>query len=869
MTIPTRPRTLYSFRLPLLFLRGNYLQLLLAVVALTIAVAAVCMIDLVNRAVLLSFSEVVDTMAGRAALQVSAGEGGLFAEEVTEIVAKTPGVELAVPVVTATAFAADDGGETLTLLGVDVANEAAVRVYEPGEAVLQSPAFGIEDPLVFLSQPDSIALTRVFAERRSLRVGERIALETPVGRRQFTVRGLLEPAGVARALGGNLVVMDILAAEAMFTRPGFINRVDVVVKHGEDAAAVARSLAALLPRGLSVAAPEQRKADLHRVIRSFQLLLWGGAIVFLVVCFLIAFNRLSTYFEARGWHAAVLRAVGVRRGAVWRELLKESVLLGAAGVVLGIPVGIVLGRVMLPMIQEGVAGNSKLTAPSSELTVHASSLVIAGVVGMAAALLAAALPSWRSARVAVAETLRRRGIEDATTDSRVTWLLRAGVAALLGAAIAAQAFAESPAWGLVATALIAPATVLLARPLLRLLQRPLMPCLYWLAGPTGPFAWSAILDYPRRTALTIGMIGVGLGSVLWFMTIVHSFERTLVHAMTGPADADLIVTSTHVASGWVTAPMDERILGELAGTPGVAGVAGSQIVEWPYRGEIVSVYAFDPDYFAREDFGRWMLLEGGQVDAVWQAVARGEGVVVSSNFARHFDARAGDRIELETPTGPLAVRVIGTTMAFASPVGTILISRALYASRWQDHRVYGAWLRTAPGADLAAVREAITGRLAGRYRLRFYAAGEMVAYWVEEVRRAFAGVRVFWGLVFVALLAGLADTLVAGLIQRIRELGMARAVGVRRWQLQRMVVVEGIILGGLGLVLAGLMGISLGALWVNETFPYLLGWDLKLYLPYRHIVILVAMTVAVCLAAALGPARRVARLEPAAALRYE
>src|SRR3989442_6855099 len=89
--------TRYSFRLPLLFLQGSYLQLTLAVVALTIAVAAVCMIDLVNRAVLLAFTEVVDTMAGRAALQVSAGEAGLFPADVAQIVAKAPCVALSGP----------------------------------------------------------------------------------------------------------------------------------------------------------------------------------------------------------------------------------------------------------------------------------------------------------------------------------------------------------------------------------------------------------------------------------------------------------------------------------------------------------------------------------------------------------------------------------------------------------------------------------------------------------------------------------------------------------------------------------------------------------------------------------------------------
>src|ERR1700752_2183767 len=104
-----------GLRMPLRFLRGGYMWLALTVVALASGVALVCAIDLVNRAVLRAFVEVVDTMAGRAALQVTAGEGGLFAEDLANTVGKVPGVELAVPVVSASAFTADDSGELLTV----------------------------------------------------------------------------------------------------------------------------------------------------------------------------------------------------------------------------------------------------------------------------------------------------------------------------------------------------------------------------------------------------------------------------------------------------------------------------------------------------------------------------------------------------------------------------------------------------------------------------------------------------------------------------------------------------------------------------------------------------------------------------------
>src|SRR5439155_25197286 len=118
---------------------------------------------------------------------------------------------------------ADQSGEMMSVHGVDIANDTAVRVYEAHDA----DGSEVDDPLVFLSRPDSIILTRTFADRRGLVIGSQIAFETPTGQRYVTVRGLLDPAGVARVYGGNLVVMDLYAAEAIFSRPGFVNGVDV------------------------------------------------------------------------------------------------------------------------------------------------------------------------------------------------------------------------------------------------------------------------------------------------------------------------------------------------------------------------------------------------------------------------------------------------------------------------------------------------------------------------------------------------------------------------------------------------------------------------------------------------------------------
>src|SRR3989442_12234192 len=117
-----------SLRLPFRLLRGHTGRLVLTLIALAWGVALVCAIDVVNRAVLSAFVEVIDTMAGRAALEIAAGEGALFPGDVATRAAGGPGAELAVPVVTAAAFATHGSGELMSVHGTDVTKDCGIRV---------------------------------------------------------------------------------------------------------------------------------------------------------------------------------------------------------------------------------------------------------------------------------------------------------------------------------------------------------------------------------------------------------------------------------------------------------------------------------------------------------------------------------------------------------------------------------------------------------------------------------------------------------------------------------------------------------------------------------------------------------------------
>jgi putative ABC transport system permease protein len=709
-------------------------------------------------------------------------------------------------------------------------------------------------------------VTETFAVRHALSIDDAIEVETPTGRRRLVVRGLLVPTGVARAQGGNVLIMDIQSAERSFTTPGLVNRIDVVVRSDSRPGVVRDAIMSVLPAGYRVDAPEQRRLDLHRVMQSVQTLLGAVSLLGLVAAFLIAFSRLNAVFEARVAQLAILRAVGARRGWAQRELLKESALVGTAGIALGIPLGVALAHALVPVVATATSIGAKLATAEAVVRVRPSSIVTAALMGMTAVIAAALLPARRAARVPIVETLQGRASERPSDDPISLRRLIVTVAAA-AVTVVAHVVTGNAVLGLAASGIVVAAAVATSRPALHALDVPIA-ALARRFGVVGRFALAGLLRAPRRTALTVATIGVGFGTVLWLWTLATSFERSVVEVMPGVLRADLAVASVNVGAGYVEAPLDDGIIDEIVRVPGVRSVVGEQTADWTYAGGPIALNAFDPEYFDEASFGHWRFVGRALPDAD-AAVGRGDAVLVSENFVHNVGGRVGDTLTLETPEGPIEVRIAGVVADFLSPRGTVIMSRLVYRERWRNAHITHALVDLAPGVGAAQVRASIASRLGVQHQVRVLDIPELVAWFAEQARRAFASLHVLGGLVLVVVLLGVGDSLAAGVLERTRELGVVRALGARRRILGRVIIGEAIALASIGMVIAATLGTGLAVMWVKATFPALMGWTLSLHIPMAESAFVFVGAPLVCLVAAYLPARRAARLDPVLALHTE
>jgi putative ABC transport system permease protein len=824
-------------------------------------VALVVAIRVVNASTLAAFTGAIEDLAGTAALQVRGP--GPFPDAVAERVGAVRGVTHAVPIVTSTFFAVDGdvAGEGLSVFAADVSDGHAVRTLK---LVQQTGDRVVDDPLAFLVDPYSVVLTDVFAARAGVAKNGTIRLRTPVGIRTFTVRGILPPGGVGRAFGGDLLLMDVVGAQVVLGLDRTIDEVDVTLAPGVRVEDTERAIAAVLDPGLEVVPPARRGEQIEGYLRSFRTLLSGVSGLALLAAVFLVGTTIATSVAARRREIGQLRCTGATRTYVLRLVLGEATLLGLAGTLVGVPVGILLARLLLHAVNESTALIFSLRTFTSGLEVTPETIAVGVAVGLGATLAAGWPPARQATRVSPLAAVRAEPPGAASA----RWP-DAGTIAVASLVATAALWAETrfdSAWAgnvaaLAADVALAGVVVRAAGRVADVLFRPFRGRL----GVAGQLVQRRLVALPAPLALAAGVLALGLGLMLMSATLARSFEDSVLDFIRRQVRADLVVAST-ATTGWVESPVDEAIGSRLAAMPGVARVERLRLAEHDHHGVRISIDSLDASAFAPEradDFN----FTAGDPAAALAAVRDGTGVLVSQNLARQLALAVGSVLPLDTPAGTFTPRVAGVVVDYVSPRGSVILTRDVYQRWWRDTGVTRFHLTLAPDVDPSTVRRTIAAGVGAAEGLKVLTQRELYAYHQGAVRRAFRFTHAVETLPLVVAAFGLAEALLAVSYDRRRELALLRAAGATRGQMVRAVVGEAVGVGALGLVGGVGVGLVLALLWVRVNFVHQIGWEIDLHFAPGSLPAAAFAALGVSVPAALGPARRVARLPVLDALR--
>ena len=837
------------------YVRKHKLRTLLTLAGIVLGVAVFTGMHTANLTMQSAFQRTVDRIAGKAQLQVSAGETG-FPEDVLERVQSLREVSAAAPVIEA-ALATPQG--TLLVLGVDMTGDSSLREYNlegDDEDV-------IDDPLIFLAQPDSMIVSKQFAARSGLGRGSKLALKTMGGQKTFIVRGVMKATGLATVFGGNLAIMDIYAAQAVFGRGRLFDRIDVGLSEGVSVREGAAKLQALLGPGFQVEQPQSRGAHFESMARGLTVSINLASLFALLIGVFIIYNSFSIAITQRRGEIGVLRALGASRGQVRGLFLLESVVLGVAGSLLGVAAGLALARGVVPGLAATLQDVFGHAVSASDITISPPLAAFSVFIGVMASLVGGYIPARSAASVDPVKALQK-GRNQVLSEGENRWRRRAALicialsAALIGFGDGNAYFYPGYLSGIASLILLSPSMAMW-------LARALRPVLKTVWPVEGALAADSLIQAPRRTSATVTALMLSLALAVGFAGVSRGIYDSLIEWMRHTLNPDLYVSPSRSITA-KTFRFPASMAGELRSLEGVEEVQPVRNARVMIGGEPVMAVSLDIGAIARRV--RVKPVEGDR-DEMVRLASEGQGVIISDNLSLMRGIHRGDILEIPSPRGLLKLPVLGSSVDYSDQQGSFLIDSKLFQRYWGDDTANLFRIHVKTGYSREKVRQRILKKWSGSHEIFVYTNEGIRDYILNLTGQWFGLTYIQLAVALIVAILGIVNTLTVSITDRRRELGVRRAVGGLRNQVRRTIWLEAVSIGVVGLVMGAGAGLVMIYFNLHMLHRDLGGLRLDFTVPYAFMAAMTPVVILCSFISALWPAESAVRASLVESLEYE
>ncbi|HEX3466265.1 MAG TPA: FtsX-like permease family protein [Candidatus Elarobacter sp.] len=844
-------------------LRANALRALVTVVAVALGVAIGLAIDLSSATAVGSFATSVNVVSNKVNLQVLGIARG-FDERTILRVQRIPGVTYASPTIedqiTVGARPGDMlSGEILRVLGVDL-----LRPLPGGHASSSAAPGGFDDggvdPWMLVNGHGAFVSAQV-AQRMRLRTGS--VLRALAGDREVAlpIVGIVprDTAGV----DSSVVFVDVATAQEIFGKIGLLDRIDLIVEPAR-LAAVERAVGAAIPPGARAIRPKVRTDEISRMLQSFRLNLEALGWVALLVGMYLIYNTVAISVVQRRPEVGTVRALGATRGVVFRTFVGEGALIGVAGSLLGLALGALLATFSVAAVSRTV--DTLYVGTHADRVAYDPALFVkAFVLGVLASIVSAAVPAFDAATTAPAITMRAQGFER-RRPRFASRAAAAGLAVLVAAWVCTlvPAVGGVPVFGYVAGLLIIAGGSAFAPLAVRAVA-------HWGAAAAGRrpalgLAAANLGGAPLRTSVAVAALMIAIAMMVSVGVLVASFRTTVVAWADETLLADLFIRPLGLSDASSDTRFSPSVASRVARVSGVARVDAFRSVEIPYRGRLTNLFATDLSALGTRR--RLRSVDGSDQLALARTMPGTTNVLVSQPFAMKFGVRRGDMVRLPTPSGEIAFNVAGVYNDYSSDAGVVLMDLATYRRLFRDESINSLAVFAAPGADLAVLRTAIV-RAVLPLRIDVSTNRELRELVVRIFDRTFAITYALDVIAVVIAVMGVVSTLFALVLERRREFGVLRYLGVTAAGVRAIVLTEAGAIGVLGGGLGVFVGMLLALLLVFVINVQAFGWLIELHIPWAFLGETVLLVVVAAVLAGVYPARVAARIRTAEAVRTE
>lgn len=856
-------------------MRVRWMRTALTGLGIVLGVAVILAIAVTNDSTLESIRSVFDEASGKSSLliQSNSADGEGFDESIAARVRSAEGVVAAAPSLQVTTLLARDAkdwqiafglgglsaGNTLLVVGVDTEIDADVRQYDfVAGRWLEGEAY-------------EALITEKYAAEKNLHLGDDLVILTPQGQERLRIVGLIGQSGAGLLNDGVVAFAPLQAVQDTFERGAEIDALDVVVapeiaNSTTDLDALKEALAERLGKNYAVTYPASRGQLVTQMLSTYQQGLSFFSIVALFVGAFLIYNAFSMTVLERTRELGLLRALGMTRAQILSLVISEAVVLGILGSIVGVGFGLVLARGLIWMLGAVVATSvNELTIPMDGLM---QSLLVGGLVTFGSAL----MPALQAARVSPLEALRAKGASGAGHLRRhVLWF--AGACLLFIAWASLYWIPWRPEIGfnvgqasililLFGATLIVPVVV-------GVFERLVRPIALAVFGNEGMLGSGNVRRSPARTSLTVASLMVGLAMVIGNSSLSTAFIHDITSWVETALGGDLYVRAP--------LPMREQFERQLAALPGVAGITKIR-----YFSVKVAPSALPPDateedtiIFASIDPTTYRVVgefefaaNQGNPDENWERFKQGNALFISTVVADRYHVQQGDTLRLVTRRGEHDFYIAAVAVDFTGQ-GFIVTGAWDDMRRWfSKSGVDRFTLSIADGYTTDQVRQTIEDKYKASRNISVETTEEFktkVLTLSEQSFRLFDVLGLI-GLVVAAL--GVINTLMMNVLERQREIGGLRSLGLTRWQTTKMVLAEAATLGAIG----GAFGLGFGYI-LSQIFVLALnalaGYDLQYIFALNIFIAGIFIAFGVSQAAALYPAWKAAGVNIVEAIKHE
>jgi putative ABC transport system permease protein len=791
----------------------------------------------------------------KAQFDVAFGAGrGRLEDSVTPVVRKTSGVSEAAGIIQGLAQLINKKNEALNkgqgapALGFAWIKERDLSSFHltnvKGEKESRAPV-----------APNEIVIDKHTADKTKYKVGDTIPVLTKNGRANYHLVGVAKFGDADSLLGATAVIFMHETAAKVLGQPGKVDEILVKADSGVSQDQVVRNLKKSLvgQKNIEVLTGAQitkeNQNDIKDALGFFNTFLLVFGVVALLVGSFIIFNTFSIIVAQRSREMALLRAIGAKSGQVVRSVLFEAALVGVVASVIGFVAG-----VLLAVLLKGLLAALGVDIPASGITIPTNALVWSFIVGMGVTIIAAVFPAIRASRIPPIAALQQIGADQSAGSWKrlVAGLLVTGLgmvfllSGLFGGGGNALQFVGFGAFVIfIGIAVLGPT---IARPISAVLGWPIRR----MKGITGLLAEENAKRNPKRTSATAAALMIGVALVALITVFGASANASVGQAIDKSMKADYIITTEGFGNGTLPRTLEPQ----LRKTPGVTLVSGVQSGFVKVKGSVTNALGVDPKVV---DSLFDLEVSQGNLQALQL-----DGLAVSKNTADDENLKVGQKVPVQfAQTG----RKIFTVQAIydQTAVPNYVISTAAYEQNFPDVFDAQIYLKTEGGPtprNRAPIEKTMKAYPGGKVQdqAQFKAAQSKQ---IDQLLNLVKALLLF--AIFIALF-GIANTLGLSIIERTRELGLMRAVGMTRRQVRSLVRWEAVIIALLGAFLGIVIGVAFG--WVLVKALSSQGIKVFQAAPSQLIVIFVLAAI-FGVVAAIWPARKASKLDVLQAISTE